>query len=248
MAAAHKNSSLRSLPILHGMLRVSGESIEGPRPSDLFDVFVDDAGDLVLVMLDVRGAAESSGSFLSSMMRQTRTALETQEPLHQVVSELEMQLAVRPGVEAGLLILRLSQSEAKVELLNAGMPPIATTPPGGELSLHPALSGPVGRRVGEVHPYEVVPLIWGSAWLAVSDGMTGGSLDAGVLRELCAKLQFADRGMSLAAASSETLYDVLQDVLPAARFLRDDATCVFVGADVHQAGGRFQSGIESASH
>lgn len=236
------------MPILHGMFRVSGETVEGPRPSDLFDVFVDDAGDLVLVVLDVRGAAESSGSFLGSMMRQTRTALEAQEPLHQVVNELEMQLAVRPGVEAGLLILRLSQSEAKVELLNAGMPPIATTPPGSELSLHPALSGPVGRRVGEVHPYEVLPLIWGSAWLAVSDGMTSGSLDARPVLELCSKLQLADRAMSLAAASSETLYDILKDVLPAARFLRDDATCVFVGADVHQAGGRFQSGIESASH
>ncbi len=230
------------------MLRVSGETIEGPRPSDLFDVFVDTEGDLVVVILDVQGVAESSGSFLSSLMRQTRAALETHEPLHEVVNELEMQLAARPGVEAGLTVLRLSQRDAKVELLNAGMPPIAHALPGGQLRLHAPLSTPVGRRVGEVHPYELLPLIWGGAWLAISDGVTNGSHDTQTMIELCAKLELETKGMQLATATSETLYDVLQDVLPQARFLRDDATCIFVGADVHGVGGRFQSGIERTSH
>jgi hypothetical protein len=160
------------------MLRVSGETIEGPRPSDLFDVFIDDEGELVVLMLDVHGVAESSGSFLGSMMRHTRAALESHTPLHEVVNELEMQLAVRPGVEAGLVIMRVSQREAKVELMNAGMPPVAHALPGGQLNLHPPLSSPVGRRIGEVHPYELLPLIWGGAWLAVSDGITSGSHDA----------------------------------------------------------------------
>jgi serine phosphatase RsbU (regulator of sigma subunit) len=230
------------------MLRVSGETIEGPRPSDLFDVFVDTEGDLVVVMLDVQGVAESSGSFLGSMMRQTRAALETHEPIHEVVNELEMQLAARPGVEAGLIVLRLSQRDAKVELLNAGMPPIAHALPGGELRLHPSLSTPVGRRVGEVHPYELLPLIWGGAWLAISDGITNGAHDMRTMTELCTKLELDAKGMQLATATSETLYDILQEVLPQARFLRDDATCIFVGADVHGLGGRFQSGIESTSH
>jgi hypothetical protein len=230
------------------MLRVNGETIEGPRPSDLFDVFVDDDGDVVVVLMDVQGAAEASGSFLGSMMRHTRAALETHEPLHQVVSELEMQLAVRPGVEAALVIVRLSQRDAKVEILNAGMPAIANVLPGGHLSLHPALSGPVGRRVGEVHPYELVPLVWGSVWLALSDGMTSGLLDATFVSDLCTKLRLADEGMLLSAATSEALYDVLQDAMPASRFVRDDATCVIVGADVHGQGGRFKSGIEPASH
>jgi hypothetical protein len=229
------------------MLRVSGETIEGPRPSDLFDAFVDSDGDLVVVLLDMRGVAESSGSFLGAMMQQTRAALETHEPLHQVVSELEMQLAVLPGSEVGLVILRLSQRDARVELLNAGMPPVANALPGGQLSLHLPLSGPVGRRVGEVHPYELVPLIWGSAWCAVSDGMTSSSLEAGAVTDLCSKLDLENEGMKLAASSSDALYDLLQELLPPARFLRDDATCIFVGADVHGHGGRFQSGIEPAT-
>jgi Stage II sporulation protein E (SpoIIE) len=228
------------------MLRVSGETVEGPSPSDLFDVFSDDEGDLVVVMLDVRGVAESSGSFLASLLRQTRAALETHEPLHQVVGELEMQLAIRPGVEAGLVILRLSQRDAKAELLNAGMPPLANALPGGQLSLHPPLSSPVGRRIGEVHPYELVPLIWGSAWLALSDGMTGGSLDDQSVHDLCAKLGLEDRGVSLAASQSGHLHDILRAVLPPSQVMRDDATCVFVGADAQglAGGGRFQSGIE----
>jgi hypothetical protein len=221
---------------------VSGETIDGPRPSDLFEVFVDYSGDLVLVLLDVQAPAESPG-FLGSLMQHARSALETHEPLHQVVNELEMQLAMRPGIEAAMVILRLSERDAKVEILNAGMPPIANTQPGGQLSVYPALSGPVGRRVGEVHPYELVPLIWGSSWLAVSDGMTSGSLDATSVTELCKRLGLAERGLALASASSDALYDVLQEVLPAARFLRDDATCIILGADVH--GARFKSGIES---
>ena len=47
---------------------------------------------------------------------------DAQHSLHAVVAELEMQLAIHPGVETGLVILRLSQRDARVELLNAGMP------------------------------------------------------------------------------------------------------------------------------
>ncbi len=227
------------------MLRVSAETIEGPRPSDLFDVFSDAAGDLVVVLLDVRCMSDASTSFLGSLMRGLRAALEEHEPLHLVVNELEMQLAARPGIEAGAIILRISQRDARVELLNAGMPPLARALPGGELDVHPPLSNPVGRRVGEVHPYEVVPLVWGSTWLALSDGMTAGSLDAAPVRELCEKLELEAKGMELAAMTREGIYDVLQAVMPGARFSRDDATCVFVAADAHGQGGRFKSGIES---
>ena len=158
VAAAHKNQSLRSFPLLHGMLRAGGETIEGPRPCDSFDVFVDEAGNLVVLLMDVHASVELSGAFAASLMRETRGALHAHQPLHAVVSALQMQLAARPGVEVSLAILRVSQREAKVELLNAGMPPFANAGPGEHVVLHAALSGPVGRRVGEVHPYELVPL------------------------------------------------------------------------------------------
>jgi hypothetical protein len=240
VAAAHKKPRTSSFPLLHGMLRANAETIEGPRPCDWFDVFVDDQSNLVVLLMDVIGSAESGDDFPELLFRETRTALSRHDPLHTVISGLEMQLATHPGTEAGLSILRISQRDAKVELLNAGMPAIASAGPGGRLDLYPALSNPVGRRVGEVHPYELVPLVWGGTWLTVSDGMIGGSLDSDPIAALCVKLALADQGLSLAAASSERLYDALLAQLSAGRFVRDDATAVIIGADPDA---RFQSGI-----
>jgi hypothetical protein len=222
------------------MLCASGETVEGPRPSDWFDVFVDEQESLVLVLMDVRSSAESPADFLAGLMHSTKAALQRKLPLHSVVSELEMQLAVHPGVEAGLVILRISQRDAKVELLNAGMPAVVNTSPGGRLDFYPAQSSAIGRRVGEVHPYELIPLRWGGTWLSVSDGMLNGSLDEESVTTLCGRLDLANRGLSLARSSAETLYDEFQATLTAARFLRDDATCVLIAAD---AAARFQSGI-----
>ncbi len=222
------------------MLRASGETIEGPRPSDSFDVFVDQQGDLVVLLIDVQTPLEASDGFVSSLMREARDALRVHAALHSVVNGLEMQLAARPGVEAGLIVLRLSQRDAKVEVLNAGMPAVANAGPGEHVNLHPPLSSAVGRRVGEVHPYELVPLAWGSTWLAVSDGVLNGSLDPENVTALCAKLDLTERGLSLTTATADEQYDAFQAVLPAARFLRDDATFVLVSADPEM---RFKSGI-----
>jgi hypothetical protein len=222
------------------MLRASGETIDGPRPSDWFDVFVDERGNLVLVMLDVRSSAESPPSFLAGLLECTKTALQRNDALHTVVADLEMQLATHPGTEAGLLVLRISQQDAKVELLNAGMPAVVNTSPGGQLDLYPAQSSAVGRRVGEVHPYELIPLRWGGTWFAVSDGMLNGALDEESITTLCGKLDLENHAMLLAQASAEDLYDAFQAALSAGRFLRDDATGVLITAD---PGARFQSGI-----
>jgi hypothetical protein len=222
------------------MLRASGETVDGPRPSDWFDVFADERGSLVLVLLDVRSSAESPPSFLAGLLEGTKTALQHNDALHTVVADLEMQLAIHPGTEAGLLILRISQQDAKVELLNAGMPAVANSSPGGRLDFYPAQSSAVGRRVGEVHPYELIPLRWGGTWLATSDGMVNGALDEESVATLCGKLDLENRAMLLAQASPEDLYDALQAALSTGRFLRDDATAVLIAAD---AGARFQSGI-----
>jgi hypothetical protein len=222
------------------MLRASGETVEGPRPCDWFDVFVDQRGDLVLALLDVRSSAESPQAFLASLMQTTKAALQRQDPLHTVVLELEMQLAVHPGVEAGLVILRISQADARVEVLNAGMPALVNTSPGGRLDFYPAQSSAIGRRVGEVHPYELVPLRWGGTWLAVSDGMLNGSLNEENVAALCGKLELESRGLLLSQSRAEDLYDVFQGVLTTARFLRDDATGIVIAAD---ATARFPSGI-----
>jgi hypothetical protein len=222
------------------MLRASGETIEGPRQCDSFDVFIDEVGDLVVLLMDVQSSAASNDGFAESLMRETRSGLLGHRPLHEVVSALEIQLAARPSLEAALVILRLSQRTAMVEVLNAGIPAVANAGPGEQITLYPALSGPVGRRVGEVHPYEVVPLCWGSTWLTVSDGMLNGSIDAENVAALCVKLELCERGFSLTTASISDRYEAFQRLLSPARFLRDDATFVLVSVAPST---RFQSGI-----
>jgi hypothetical protein len=190
--------------------------------------------------MDVQTPLEASDGFLTSLMSEACEALREHCALHALVNGLEMQLAARPGVEVGMIVLRLSQRDARVEILNAGMPPIAVAGPGEHVTLHPALSGAVGRRVGEVHPYELVPLSWGSTWLAVSDGVLNGSLDPEDVTALCAKLGLTQRGLALTTATADEQYDAFQAVLPATRFLRDDATFVLVSAD---PAARFKSGV-----
>jgi hypothetical protein len=223
------------------MLRASGETIEGPRPSDSFDVFVDEAGDLVVLLMDFHAAVEPSDAFGATLMQETRRALFEHRPLHAVVNALEMQLAARPGEEAGLSVLRVSQRDAKVEALNAGMPAFANAGPGEHVALHAALSGPVGRRVGEIHPYELLPLAWGSTWLIVSDGMTNGSLAPEHVGALCTALNLCEQGLALVEATADEQYDTFQGLLTAGRFVRDDATFILVSADPDA---RFQSGID----
>ncbi|HEY2404365.1 MAG TPA: SpoIIE family protein phosphatase [Polyangiaceae bacterium] len=221
------------------MLRVSGETLEGPRPSDLFEVVVDSQGDLTLVLLDVHAPGDSSERALCQAMDRVREALEAREPLHSAVTNLELSFAEWPGREAGIGLLRFSQASSRVEILNAGMPPIMHVVPGGHVTMHHALSTPVGRRVGEVHAYELVPLIWSGVWLIASDGFTNGSLDADPMRELSAKLAIVECGLELSAHTSAEFYDRLLQV-PRARFLRDDATAIVVFADPKS---RFESGF-----
>ena len=240
VAAAHKDPSSQPFPLRHGMLRGSAETVEGPRPCDWCDLFVDDVGNLVVSLLDVRSSAESTERFAATLVRDTRSALVSHQALHSVVNALELQLATFPGVEVALVVLRMSQRDAKVEVLNAGMPAVANAGP-GRLELYPALSSPVGRRVGEVHPYELVPLAWGTTWLSVSDGMVNGSLDPENVTALCARLDLARCGPALAAQTSDELYGSFQVLLSSTRFLRDDATAVVVTAD---PSARFQSGID----
>jgi DNA-binding NarL/FixJ family response regulator len=64
--------------------------------------------------------------------------------------------------------------------------------------------------------------------------------DEDKMAALCETLDLQSRGLALAQANAEDLYDAFQSVLTGARFLRDDATGVLISAD---AAARFQSGI-----
>jgi hypothetical protein len=91
----------------------------------------------------------------------------------------------------------------------------------------------------------VVPLVWGSTWLAVSDGFTSGSDHPEVVRRLAEELELNERGLTLSGHTPDGLYDLLAGRLTdSGRFSRDDATLVLVGADPHA---RRDSGFRRSS-
>jgi hypothetical protein len=121
------------------------------------------------------------------------------------------------------------------------MPPLACALPGGNITVHPVLSSPLTSTTTMPPPVEVVPLVWGSTWMAVSDGFTSGSDHPEVVKRLAMDLELRERGLALSQQTPDALYDVLASRLAeSGRFSRDDATLVLIGADPNA---RFQSGI-----
>ena len=99
------------------------------------------------------------------------------EPLHVLAAELHRIVCKAVAASVGLAAIRISYGEAKVELMNAGMPPVACALPDGRLLQLPPLSADIGPRSLKAHPYELIPLTRGSTWFLASDGATGGSLE-----------------------------------------------------------------------
>lgn len=168
---------------------------------------------------------------LGQALRAARVALLERAALEDVARAVEAE-ADRGGFEIGLVVVRVSQTDARVEVLNAGLSPVACAMRGRTV-LHAARSDVLGR--GEsAHPFEVVPLIWGSTWMIGSPGLTGGSLLAEATRDLCERLELGTRGAELASGSPRKLVEALIARSPeASRLTRDDATIVLLSADPH---------------
>jgi hypothetical protein len=160
---------------------VVAATIPGPRQSDLIEIVDHRDGTVEIALLDVR-AARGQEQFQTRLANAVRASLELRLPLHEIARSLRSVISLAMAASVGATILRLSESEERVELLNAGMPPVACVFPDGRVLSLPALSGDVGPRSPGAHPYEMMPLVPGSVWVLASDGATGGSLeDAGML-------------------------------------------------------------------
>lgn len=176
---------------------------------------------------------------LRGALRSARKPLLASAPLQEVVSAVVAE-ASSAGFEIGVGLVRISQSESRVEILNAGMPPIACSTE-QRVFVYSPRSRAVGRDDDQGHPYEVVPLVWGSTWLLASSGLTGGSLLPDPVQHLCERLELRTRGLELATQTPDELRDTLIARNPdSRRCARDDATLVLIAADPHA---RLQSGI-----
>jgi hypothetical protein len=138
-------------------------------------------GTIEIALLDVR-APRGQEQFHARLANAVRAGLELRLPLHEIARSMRSVISLAVAASVGATILRLSESDERVELLNAGMPPVACVFPDGRLLSLPALSGDVGPRSPGAHPYEMMPWVSGAVWVLASDGATVGSVDdAGTL-------------------------------------------------------------------
>lgn len=223
------------------MLRVTGDTLEGPRETDAFDVVAGPGGDVGVVLLDLQTRQPSPREFAQTLISKATQGLAEGTPLHAIMLDLVRGLFELAGSELRVTLVRISVAEARVEVSTAGMPPLACVHPGGHISVHPAASPPLTATVAIPPPVEVVPLVWGSTWLAVSDGFTAGSDHPDAVCRLARELELAEKGLALTEQTPDALYDLLAgSVTESGRFARDDATLVLIGADPNA---RSQSGI-----
>lgn len=227
------------------MLHVSGASSASAAATDAFDVIVDDGAELTLVLLDVTSEEPARPDLRAEALRVVADAVNARAPMYEIVAALRTFVAGERMTSVGITLLRYSQPDARVEILNAGMPAVACVLPDGRLSLHAPLSPAVGRRFGDVHPYELSPLIWGSSWFVLSDGLTAGKSGPEDVRSFLARHDLLKRGAELSDANPATLGELAAETAePSAERAFGDASLLVVNADPSR---RFRSGIRSGS-
>jgi hypothetical protein len=224
------------------MLHVSGATVETGAASDAFEVLVDERSELSIVLLDVRAAEAGRSALTQEAMSVIRDAVSGRAPMYEIVSALRAFSASEQKVQVGVCLVRVSQPDSRVEILNAGMPAIACLLGGGRLTLHPSLSPAIGERFGDVHPYELSPLVWGSVWMLMSDGLTQGRMQSEDVRTWIMRYELHKDIADLAGQQPAELRDLVRQVsavetIPA---VHGDATLVVINADPTR---RFQSGI-----
>jgi hypothetical protein len=226
-------------------LRVTGVTLEGPRPSDFFDVTSGPGGDVGVTLLDlllhpIDGSAPAEVA--RSIAGIAAQGFRERTPLHAIVLDLTRALLEHPAARLRVTLLRFSPTDARVEVTTAGMPPIACALPGGRVTLHGVASQPLSRVSSAPPPVEIVPLIWGSTWLALSDGFSHDSDHASAARELAHQLELGDEGLRLSQRAPDRLKEHLPNGLPSlSRNAHEDATLVLIAAD---PSARSESGIQ----
>ncbi len=228
-------------PIRSGMLGASGAVVRGTHEADACGSVVDEGGSVCVFVVQVTGDATPTG-FSAALSAAIGAAARARLPIYELVADVRRVAVSTTGASAGLSLLRFSARDARVEVLNAGMPPIVRLLPGAAPTLYPSRSGPIGSGFSEVHPYELSPLVWGSAWLVTSDGVTGGSLDPlALLRGIAASgleqrvFELADADPAQLAAAASALADASGGSAAV------DRTLVVASADPRRRGA---SGIE----
>ena len=149
-------------------LQRAGDLAQLGRDGAARSLVVDEAGSVCVFVVKVTGAAARPG-LPALAAAAIGVAARAGLPIYELVGDLRRFAASESAVNLGLSLLRISTRDSRVEILNAGMPAIIRLLPGEAPTLYQSRSGPVGNRFAEVYPYELMSLVWGSAWLLTSD-------------------------------------------------------------------------------
>jgi serine phosphatase RsbU (regulator of sigma subunit) len=230
-------ASDRNPTLSHGVIACT---LRGRRASDAIEIVTERDGAVSVVVLDVRAAREQE-ALRARLASSALVSLAEREPMHVLANSLRSIVCQAVAASVGVTALRVHPMHGRVELLNAGMPPVACALPDGRLLQMPALSGDVGPRSHRAHPYELIPLAPGSIWLIASDGTTGGSLED--TSQLWTKLGLPEAAHDLAAESHEGLERRLREQLGELPLPEDASLVVIPTAPPRRA----ESGIRTGN-
>lgn len=186
------------------MLRVTGVAHDPASTTEAHDVVVDARGELSVFLLSLDRA--EPGTHIQAAVALVREALLARAPLYEVIAVLRS-FCAKPEHQAvlGVTLLRFAQADARLEVLVAGAPAVVCAGAAGQITHHAPLSPAIGSRSGEVHPYELSPLLWGSSWFVLPSTVTEGSLDPQDARRRILEPELDRAGPALSGLAPEVL-------------------------------------------
>jgi hypothetical protein len=219
------------------MLQVNGATLEGGAlRTDAFDVVVDEAGRVSVLLLAAGGLHRGGDVSPDAIRNELAHELFAMRPMKDVAIVLKRYLAARAALRAtvALGVARFSPIDGSIELLNAGLPPILRMFPTGSPLAFAARSPAIGAVGAAVHPYELAPLGWGSLWVFATAGATPGLADAEAMTDLGERLRaIQKRGVALTSAPPGHLRSIIGELLQP--LTASDATLVLVGTNPNQS-------------
>jgi len=217
----------RPFPILDPWLRAQAVRIGQSMGSARIETVVDKLGNPSFALLDAVGRSNPEPLFKLTLPIVVR-ALSSGVPLHQLIHELEAALAGQALGPLGLGILRFETKERRVELLNAGLPPIACVDAAGDTCRHETQSSPIGLLPNELHSYKLIPLTQEATWFLTSTGVFQGPQATHSYQSFLTELHLERWGSRLCLAPLEESSRLVAGALWRAELNPDDGACLFI--------------------
>lgn len=231
-----QRAALPRVPLRQRGFRVTGEVVpSGDISGDFFDVVTDAVGRLSVILVDVAGHGAPAAIVASAARMTLSNALSAGDPLDKVMESLGRCLRSQgdvPEATAALAIARFDPGGERVEVVNAGLPPLLCAQPDGPLLCFSSTSAPAGLFEGARHVTEVAAIELGSLMIMTSDGLWGRH-PTDDYQPLIRKFDVAGRGTAIASAGGAHMSGLILEIMAAfgASAGEDDATLVVVAND-----------------